>query len=156
MAFVSAQLSAWGVDHETHVTDTGIVATVQGQNPDARLVALRADMDALPIQEANDVPYASTKPGVMHACGHDVHTTSLLGPSNCSTPPENTGKEPFVAFFNRVKRSFLAGPKAWWPPGCWPIPLLRTSLANTCTPNCLRDMSGYAEGTTWLRRTKFT
>ena len=79
MAFVSAQLSAWGVDHETHVTDTGIVATVQGQNPDARLVALRADMDALPIQEANDVPYASTKPGVMHACGHDVHTTSLLG-----------------------------------------------------------------------------
>ena len=79
MAFVSAQLSAWGVDHETHVTDTGIVATVQGQNPDARLVALRADMDALPIQETNDVPYASTKPGVMHACGHDVHTTSLLG-----------------------------------------------------------------------------
>ena len=79
MTFVSTQLAAWGVDHETHVTDTGIVATVQGQNPDARLVALRADMDALPIQEANDVPYASTKPGVMHACGHDVHTTSLLG-----------------------------------------------------------------------------
>ena len=79
MAFVSAQLAAWGVDHETHVTDTGIVATVHGQNPDARLVALRADMDALPIHEANDVPYASTKPGVMHACGHDVHTTSLLG-----------------------------------------------------------------------------
>lgn len=79
MAFVSAQLAGWGVEHETHVTDTGIVATVQGQNPDARLVALRADMDALPIHEANDVPYASKKPGVMHACGHDVHTTSLLG-----------------------------------------------------------------------------
>lgn len=79
MAFVAQQLTSWGVDHETHVTGTGIVAHVRGQDPDSRLVALRADMDALPIQEANDVPYASTHPGVMHACGHDVHTTSLLG-----------------------------------------------------------------------------
>jgi len=79
MAFVSKQLTAWGVKHQTHVTDTGIVAHVKGTDSESRLVALRADMDALPIQEANDVPYASTRPGVMHACGHDVHTTSLLG-----------------------------------------------------------------------------
>jgi len=79
MAFVAQQLEAWGIEHETHVTDTGIVAHVYGTDPDSRFVALRADMDALPIQEANDVPYASTRPGVMHACGHDVHTTSLLG-----------------------------------------------------------------------------
>ena len=79
MAFVAQQLTAWGVEHQTHVTDTGIVAHVKGTDPGSRLVALRADMDALPIQEANDVPYASTRPGVMHACGHDVHTTSLLG-----------------------------------------------------------------------------
>lgn len=79
MAFVSAQLRTWGIEHETHITGTGIVAHVRGQNPEKRLVALRADMDALPIQEKNDVPYASANPGVMHACGHDVHTTSLLG-----------------------------------------------------------------------------
>ena len=79
MAFVADQLKAWGIDHETHVTDTGIVAHVRGVDPESRVVALRADMDALPIQEANDVPYASTNAGVMHACGHDVHTTSLLG-----------------------------------------------------------------------------
>ena len=79
MAFVSEQLDKWGIAHETHVTGTGIVAHVNGVNPNQRLVALRADMDALPIHESNDVPYASRRPGVMHACGHDVHTTSLLG-----------------------------------------------------------------------------
>ena len=79
MDYVSSVLTSWGVDHQTHVTGTGIVAHVHGQQPDSRTVALRADMDALPITEANEVDYASTNPGVMHACGHDVHTTSLLG-----------------------------------------------------------------------------
>ena len=79
MAFVAGKLAEWGVPFEQGVTGTGVVATVKGQNPDARLVALRADMDALPIQEQNDVDYKSTVDGVMHACGHDVHTTNLLG-----------------------------------------------------------------------------
>ena len=74
-----SSLTSWGVDHQTKVTGTGIVAHVHGQQPNSRTVALRADMDALPITEANEVDYASTNPGVMHACGHDVHTTSLLG-----------------------------------------------------------------------------
>ena len=56
-----------------------MVALIKGRNPESRVVALRADMDALPIQEANEVPYKSQNPGVMHACGHDVHTSSLLG-----------------------------------------------------------------------------
>jgi amidohydrolase len=79
MDYVSSVLTSWGVEHQTQVTGTGIVAHVHGQQPDSRTVALRADMDALPITEANEVDYASTNPGVMHACGHDVHTTSLLG-----------------------------------------------------------------------------
>lgn len=62
-----------------YMAQTGLVAYIRGQNPDKRIVALRADIDALPIHEVNDVPYKSQTAGVMHACGHDVHTASLIG-----------------------------------------------------------------------------
>ncbi len=76
--FVTTQLTSWGIECK-HLATTGIVALIKGNNPEKRIVALRADMDALPIQELNNISYKSTKPGVMHACGHDVHTASLLG-----------------------------------------------------------------------------
>lgn len=77
--FVAAKLRSYGIEPQEGVATTGIVALIQGKNPSKKTVALRADMDALPIEEANQVPYKSTRPGVMHACGHDVHTSSLLG-----------------------------------------------------------------------------
>ncbi|QRR02883.1 M20 metallopeptidase family protein [Dyadobacter sandarakinus] len=76
--YVAAELSAIGLQPQEGVAGTGVVALIEGKNPTKRIVGLRADMDALPILEANDVPYKSTVPGVMHACGHDVHTSSLL------------------------------------------------------------------------------
>ncbi|MCC5920792.1 MAG: M20 family metallopeptidase [Cyclobacteriaceae bacterium] len=79
MAFVAGELQKIGLEYETGVADTGIVAFVRGKNPDSKVRALRADMDALPITEANEVSYKSTKPGLMHACGHDVHTSCMLG-----------------------------------------------------------------------------
>ncbi|MGV3557735.1 M20 metallopeptidase family protein [Larkinella arboricola] len=80
--FVAEQLRAIGLTPQEGVAGTGLVALIEGRGQDAsesRVVGLRADMDALPIHEANDVPYKSTVEGVMHACGHDVHTSSLLG-----------------------------------------------------------------------------
>ncbi len=77
--FVSAQLAALGIEHQHGIAEHGVVALIKGKNPRKRIVALRGDMDALPIQEANDVSYKSQKEGVMHACGHDAHTASLLG-----------------------------------------------------------------------------
>jgi hippurate hydrolase len=76
-AFVCNELDKLGIPYE-RLAETGVVGILQGR-PGKRIIALRADMDALPITEENDVPYASTIPGVMHACGHDVHTTCLLG-----------------------------------------------------------------------------
>lgn len=70
-------LSSWGLDVRTGVAGTGVVATLVGGLP-GRTIALRADIDALPIQDEKDVPYRSTVPGVMHACGHDGHTAELL------------------------------------------------------------------------------
>lgn len=77
-AYVQQQLTAMGIPFEVKAA-TGVVGLIEGRNPGSRIVALRADMDALPIVEENEVPYKSTSPGVMHACGHDVHTTCLLG-----------------------------------------------------------------------------
>jgi amidohydrolase len=77
--FVAEALRSFGLTPTEGVAGTGVVAMINGKNPDRKTVALRADMDALPITEANNVPYKSTNAGVMHACGHDVHTSSLLG-----------------------------------------------------------------------------
>lgn len=77
-AFVKQKLTEWGITHTT-LASTGVVGIIEGKNANKKVIALRADMDALPITEENDVPYASKNPGIMHACGHDVHTTCLLG-----------------------------------------------------------------------------
>jgi amidohydrolase len=79
VAFVEKQLRAFGISQLEKKAETGLVALVEGKNPGKKTVALRADMDALPIIEQNEVPYKSQNHGVMHACGHDVHTASLLG-----------------------------------------------------------------------------
>lgn len=78
-AFVAGVLSSSGVRVTETVGKTGVVAEVQGNGTDARLLAIRTDMDALPIEERTLLEYASREPGIMHACGHDVHTTVGLG-----------------------------------------------------------------------------
>ncbi|MFP4064729.1 MAG: M20 family metallopeptidase [Bacteroidales bacterium] len=78
-AYIAARLKEMEIDFEEGIAETGVVARIEGRNPGSRVVALRADMDALPILEENRVEYKSTVSGVMHACGHDVHMASLLG-----------------------------------------------------------------------------
>ncbi len=77
--FVNTKLSELGIEVQEGIAGTGLVGYIKGKNPGRKVIALRADMDALPIVEANEVPYKSQNEGVMHACGHDVHTSSLLG-----------------------------------------------------------------------------
>jgi amidohydrolase len=83
--FVSQKLQEWEIEHQTGIAQTGIVATIKGNKqtsetiPNPKVLAIRADMDALPIQELNEVPYKSQHDGVMHACGHDGHTAIALG-----------------------------------------------------------------------------
>lgn len=77
--YVAKQLRSFGIEPTEGIATTGLIAEIKGKNPEKKSIALRADMDALPIVEANNVSYKSQNPGVMHACGHDVHTSSLLG-----------------------------------------------------------------------------
>ena len=78
---VQEELSALGIPFTPGVGEHGVIGIIEGElpHPNPKVIALRADMDALPIYEENDVPYRSQNQGVMHACGHDVHTSSLLG-----------------------------------------------------------------------------
>jgi amidohydrolase len=78
-AFISKKLTEWGIPHRTGIAGHGILGMITGGLPGGKVIALRADMDALPIREENSISYISLNPGVMHACGHDVHMASLLG-----------------------------------------------------------------------------
>lgn len=78
-AYISSMLTTWGIRHTSGIAGHGIVAWVEGNPSQGPVRAIRADMDALPIQEKNTVSYRSQHDGVMHACGHDVHSTCVLG-----------------------------------------------------------------------------
>lgn len=87
-AYVAQKLDELGIEYKK-MANTGLVALIKGAKQSDSVVALRADMDALPIVEANDVVYKSKNPGLMHACGHDVHTSSLLGTAKILTELKN-------------------------------------------------------------------
>jgi len=77
---IAEKLTAWGIPHQTAIAQTGIVATITGKKQgNNKVLAIRADMDALPIQEENIVSYKSQIDGLMHACGHDGHTAIAIG-----------------------------------------------------------------------------
>ena len=75
-AYIKSVLSTWDIPFTEDIADTGILVLLRGNNPNLKTIALRADFDALPIVEANEVDYCSVNNGVMHACGHDAHTAS--------------------------------------------------------------------------------
>ena len=74
--YIKSILKEWNIPFYEKIAETGIVVVLEGKNPTKRCIALRADFDALPIQEENKVIYSSKNDGIMHACGHDAHTAS--------------------------------------------------------------------------------
>src|SRR5205809_2617935 len=99
-ATVADKLKSFGCDEVvTGIGRTGVVGVIRGgKGAGSRVIGLRADMDALPIEEANDVPYKSTVPGKMHACGHDGHTAMLLGAARYLTETRNFAGTAVVIF----------------------------------------------------------
>ncbi len=97
-SLVAERLKAWGIEVHTGLAKTGVVATIRGKTRGARAIGLRADMDCLPIHEANDFDYRSTNAGRMHACGHDGHTTMLLGAARYLAETRNFDGTAFLIF----------------------------------------------------------
>ncbi len=77
--YIASILDKWGIKYQKGIVKTGIVGIIEGKNPTSKVIALRADIDALPITEKTGLAFESINEGVMHACGHDVHSASLLG-----------------------------------------------------------------------------
>ncbi|EFH12576.1 M20 aminoacylase family protein [Pseudoroseomonas cervicalis] len=106
---VAALLEGWGIEVHRGLGGTGVVGVLRGR-PGNRAIGLRADMDALPMQEETGLPYASTAPGVMHACGHDGHTTMLLGAAKYLAQTRNFSGTVHLIF--QPAEEGLAGAKA--------------------------------------------
>ena len=110
-AFIAARLSSFGIPFEDKVAKTGIVALIQGLDPESTTVALRADMDALPIKENNQHDYCSETEGVMHACGHDAHMACLLGAARVLNELRNEFSGTVKLIFQPSEESYPGGAK---------------------------------------------
>lgn len=143
--YVAEQLKSMGIT-PTEIANTGLVATIEGRNPDSKVVALRADMDALPIVEANDVPYKSQNPGVMHACGHDVHTASLLGTSRILSQLKNDFEGTVKLVFQPAEEKAPGGASIMIEQGALQNPAPHKMLGQHVAPNIPVGKIGFREG----------
>lgn len=144
--FVADYLIGLGLEPQEGVAGTGVVALIKGKNPDSRVVGLRADMDALPIHEANDVPYKSQVPGVMHACGHDVHTSSLLGSAKILTQLREEFEGTIKLVFQPAEEKAPGGASLMIKEGVLENPRPAGMLGQHVAPNIPVGKIGFREG----------
>ena len=109
MEFVAERLRQMGLEPKTGIGKTGTMAMLRGKDPDSYCVALRSDYDALPITECTGLPFASEKPGVMHACGHDMHTCSLLGAAKILTQLKDSFSGSIMFIFEPSEEKYPGG-----------------------------------------------
>ncbi|MFQ3574815.1 MAG: M20 family metallopeptidase [Cytophagales bacterium] len=146
MAYVSEKLSEMGVEHKTGVAGTGIVASIKGKNPNKKTIALRADMDALPIEEQNEVSYKSKNQGVMHACGHDVHTSSLLGAAKILSKMTDDFEGCIQLFFQPGEELIPGGASLMIKEGVLENPKVETVIGQHVMPQIPVGKVGFREG----------
>jgi amidohydrolase len=148
MAYVSDQLKNLNIEHKTGVGDTGIVAMIRGDQHGANepCVGLRADLDALPIQEENDVAYRSKKDGIMHACGHDVHTSILLGAAEVLNSVRNELPQPVKLIFQPGEEQNPGGATYMIRDGVLENPKIEKMFALHVFPDLPVGKVGFREG----------
>lgn len=144
--FIQEQLSALGISYKAPVAGTGIVALIKGKNPEKKVIALRADMDALPIQESNTTSYKSQNEGVMHACGHDVHTTCLLGAANILNQLKNEWEGTVKLIFQPGEEKHPGGASLMIKDGALEDPAPEAILGLHVQPEMEVGKLGFREG----------
>lgn len=144
--YLQTQLSNHNISFISNIAGTGIVATIEGQNPKSNCILLRADMDALPIQETNNVTYKSKNDGVMHACGHDVHSTCILGAAIIINKLKNQLKGTVKIIFQPGEEVLPGGAKLMIDEGILENPKVDKAIALHVFPNLEVGKVGFKEG----------
>lgn len=144
--FIADELKAIGLVPQENVAGTGLVALVQGKNPNTKTVALRADIDALPIVEQNDVSYKSQNHGVMHACGHDVHTSSLLGVARILNEIKDEFEGTVKLIFQPGEEKAPGGASLMIKEGVLENPRVNSIIGQHVAPNLPVGKIGFREG----------
>ena len=128
---IEEELDKFGIPH-TRVGETGVLGTLKGAKDNGKVLVLRADIDALPIEETHECVYRSENAGVMHACGHDAHAACLLGAAKSCRRTETRSAERSVLYFNRERKSEKVQSRLSQPV-CWMVP----SACSVCTPRMI-------------------
>lgn len=148
MGFVSKTLTNLGIEHTTGVGKTGVVAIIRGSHHEANqsCIGLRADLDALPILEENDIAYKSKNEGVMHACGHDVHTSILLGTAEILNELKEQLPQPVKLVFQPGEEKNPGGATLMLKDGVLENPSVERMVALHVFPELKVGMAGFREG----------
>jgi len=144
--FVAQKLKDIGLTPQEGIANTGVVALIEGKNPGSKVVGLRADMDALPIFEKNDVPYKSVNEGVMHACGHDAHTSSLLGTAKILHQLRDQFEGTIKLVFQPAEEKAPGGASIMIKEGVLENPAPNSMLGQHVAPNIPVGKIGFREG----------
>lgn len=144
--FVAQKLKDIGLTPQEGIANTGVVAIIEGRNPSSKVIGLRADMDALPIFEKNDVPYKSQNEGVMHACGHDAHTSSLLGTAKILQQLREDFEGTVKLVFQPAEEKAPGGASIMIKEGVLENPSLTSMLGQHVAPNIPVGKIGFREG----------
>lgn len=144
--YIAAELRSIGIEPQEGVAGTGLVALITGKNPKNRTFALRADIDALPIVEKNDISYKSKNEGVMHACGHDVHTASLLGAARILYSLKDEFEGTIKLIFQPAEEKAPGGASVMIAEGILENPTVDAIIGQHVAPNITIGKIGFREG----------
>ncbi len=144
--YVCSVLDKHGITYTKGIVKTGIVATIEGKNPQSKTCLLRADLDALPIEEKNEVDYKSQNTGVMHACGHDAHTASVLGTAIILNQLKNELEGTVKIMFQPGEEVLPGGSSLMIKEGVLQNPKVNVALAQHVFPSMEVGKVGFREG----------
>ena len=144
--YIQQKLDEFGIEYESGIVKTGVVALIKGKNPETKCLALRADIDALPIKETNQTSYCSTNDGVMHACGHDVHTASLLGVAKVLNQTKDLWNGTVKLIFQPGEEMLPGGASLMIEQGVLENPQVDVILGQHVSPEILSGKVGFKAG----------